>query len=458
MLPELITDIPGPKSLALASRLAKHECHNVTFMNQDFPIFWQRASGSNVWDADGNRYLDFTSAFGVAGLGHSPPQVVSALKNQADQLLHGMGDVHPTELKVALCEKISQMTFERWGMGPGKTLLGNTGFEAVEAALKTALLATGKPGVITFENAYHGLGYGTLAAGAMPRFRDPFAAQLPDFGQSLPFPQCICEQPDHCSDDCLAQLVPLETALRDKLQHGPIGSIRDIGAILVEPIQGRGGKIVPPSGFLPMLRRICDDNDILLILDEILTGLNRCGSLFACEATHTVPDLICLGKSLASGLPLSACVGSADLMDRAWPLSDGESIHTTTHLGNPPACAMALAALDLHSQPTLATQVNERGERLRSLLEKIDLPTRGRIRGRGLLLGVEILTDEGLPDRAASSRFVLHSLKKGIIVLADSPEGNVLTLVPPFAISDDEMRCFSDCLEEYLCDRAESAH
>lgn len=444
MLPDIQTAIPGPKSLALAARLSQHECRNVTAMNSEFPVFWQHASGTNVWDADGNRFIDFTSAFGVTGLGHSPPTILSALKNQADQLIHGMGDVHPTELKVELCEKLSQITFERWHQGPGKVILGNTGFESIEAALKTSLLATGKPGVITFENAYHGLGYGTLAAGAMQRFSAPFAAQLSGFGHPLPFPQCRCEQNHSCSPDCLTQLTTLETALRKKIEQNPIG------AILVEPIQGRGGKVVPPSGFLPLLRQICDDTGTLLIADEILTGLNRCGSLFACEASQTVPDLICLGKSLASGLPLSACVGSAELMDRAWPVSDGEAIHTTTHLGNPPACAMALASLKRHNDPNLAVQVQQRGAQLQQLLEKINLPCRGRILGRGLLLGVEILKPDGQPNRVATSGFVIHSLKKGLITLSASPAGNVLSLVPPFDISEEEMRYFTDCLQEYL--------
>ena len=444
MLPEILTEIPGPKSKSLASRLAKHESRNVTFSNQDFPIFWQRAKGSNVWDADGNRYIDFTSAFGVCGLGHSRNEVKSALISQANELIHGMGDVHPTELKVAVCEKISQMTFERWQQGAAKIILGNTGFEAIEAALKTALLATGKPGVITFKNAYHGLGYGSLAAGAMERFRRPFEAQLPNFGHSSPFPQCACEQDQACKPNCISQFTSLESSLRQKIEHSPIG------AILVEPIQGRGGKVVPPSGFLPLLRKICDETNTLLIFDEILTGLNRCGTLFACEANNTIPDLICLGKSLASGLPLSACVGRAELMDRAWPASEGEAIHTTTHLGNPPACAMALASLELHNKPALAKQVLDRSARFQSLIKKIALPSCGRIRGRGLLLGLEILNQNGQPDRSATSGFVVQSLKKGLIMLADSPEGNVLSLVPPFDITEEEMLYMTSCLQQYL--------
>ncbi len=444
MLPEVLTEIPGPESRALAARLAAHECRNVTFMDKDFPIFWQKAAGNNIWDVDGNRYLDFTSAFGVTGLGHSPPEIVAALNSQAAELIHGMGDVHPTELKVAVCEKISQMTFERWKNAPAKIILGNTGFEAIESALKTSLLATSKSGVITFENAYHGLGYGSLAAGGMKRFRDPFLPQLPNFGQSLPFPQCTCEQSLECSTDCLASLESLSEQLLNTIHNS------QVGAILVEPIQGRGGKVVPPSGFLPMLRKICDETSTLLIFDEILTGLNRCGHLFACESSGTIPDLICLGKSLASGLPLSACVGSADLMDLAWPASEGEAIHTTTHLGNPPACAMALASLDLHSNPALAKQVLERGQLLRSMIETIDSPVRGPLRGRGLLLGVELLTEDGRPNRAAATGFVIHALKNGIIVLTSSPEGNVLSMVPPFDIDEEEIRCFTSCLQEYL--------
>lgn len=414
-------------------------------MNQNFPIFWQKAQGRNVWDVDGNRFLDFTSAFGVTGLGHSPPSVLDALKTQAYSLIHGMGDVHPTEVKVALCEKISEITFERWQRRPAKTLLGNTGFEAVEAALKTSLLATGNAGIITFEHAYHGLGYGALSAGAMERFRLPFADQLANFGRSLPFPECLCDASQQtCQDACQQQLDSLESQLHAIIKDG------SIGAILVEPIQGRGGKVVPPKTFLPMLRRVCDQSQTLLIFDEILTGLNRCGTLFACDACDTIPDLICLGKSLASGLPLSACVGSAELMDRAWPASEGEAIHTTTHLGNPPACAMALASLELHSDPKLAKQVHQRSDLLRQIITAIDHPRRGRIRGRGLLLGVEILTMDGQPDRDATSGFVVHSLKKGLITLADSPAGNVLSLVPPFDISEEEMRYFAHILQEYL--------
>ena len=160
MLPELITEVPGPKSRALAAELKRYECRNVTYVAEDWPVFWQRADGSNVWDEDGNRYLDLTAAFGVAGLGHG--WAAGVMREQSEALIHGMGDVHPTGLKVELCKLLSELTYERWGEGVGKSILSNSGFEAVESALKTAVIATGKQGIVSFKNSYHGLGYGAL--------------------------------------------------------------------------------------------------------------------------------------------------------------------------------------------------------------------------------------------------------------------------------------------------------
>ena len=163
MLPKLITEIPGPRSRALAAELKRYECRNVTYVAEDWPVFWQRAEGANVWDEDGNRYLDLTAAFGVAGLGHG--WAAPVMRKQSRELIHGMGDVHPTALKVEVCKLLSGMTFERWGEGVGKVTLSNSGFEAVESALKTAVLATGKAGIVSFNHGYHGLGYGALSRG-----------------------------------------------------------------------------------------------------------------------------------------------------------------------------------------------------------------------------------------------------------------------------------------------------
>src|ERR1017187_5490245 len=310
--------------------LRAYESRNVTFIEADgsWPIVWERASGVHVWDANGKKYLDLTAAFGVAATGHANPRVVKAGQQQMAKLLHAMGDVHPHALKAQLARELSRLTFERWSTSrTGKTIFCNSGFEAVEAALKTAMLATGKPGVIAFEGAYHGLGYGALNATHRAHFRAPFRRQLREFAHFVPFPKD-------------GQASPLATQMRRLFRR------ERIGAVLVEPIQVRGGINLPPPGFLPLLRRLCDEHHALLIVDEIYTGFGRTGKWFACEHSRTVPDVICLGKALTGGFPLSACVGRASLMDAAWPASTGEAIHTSTFLGHPVGCAMALAQIE----------------------------------------------------------------------------------------------------------------
>jgi 4-aminobutyrate aminotransferase-like enzyme len=441
-LPEFITAVPGPRSRALAAALRRHESRNVTHFADDWPIFWERAEGTNVWDADGNRFLDLTSAFGVTGLGHSNAEVQSAIVEQSTQLIHAMGDVHPTERKVELCARLSAMTFERWGAGPGKTILGNSGFEAVEAALKTSLLYSGKPGVLAFTGSYHGLGFGALTVTQLPYFRDPFRASLKEFASFVPYPHCYrcpygetsgfrCEGRDfpNCSSACLERL---HDGIEEAIQQ------REIGCVIAEPMQGRGGCVVPPRDVLPMLRSICDAHKILLVLDEIYTGLNRTGALFACDHFGVIPDIICLGKGLTSGFPLSACVGRADIMD-AWPPSTGEALHTSTFLGNPLGCAMALASLEQHARPEISSAVKQRGHRFREALRAIDAPWIGNVRGLGLMLGVELVDSKGQPATELAIRAIKSALRNGIILLADSPASNVLSFCPPFAITDEEM-------------------
>ena len=441
MLPELRTEIPGPRSRELAARLRRVESRNVTLLGERWPVFWERAEGVNVWDADGNRFLDFTSGFGVTGLGHSSPPVRAALSAQSRRLLHAMGDVHPAESKVELCEMLSELTFERWGAGRGKVILGNSGSDAIEAALKTAVLHTGKPGVLVFAGAYHGLGYGALEVSALEFFRTPFARQLGGFAVSVPYPYCFrCplghggafaleggEFP-HCSSGCLEEL---RRRIITELGR------REIGAILVEPIQGRGGDIVPPRDFLRLLRQICDEEKILLVADEIYTGLNRTGRLFGCDHSEVVPDLICLGKALTSGFPLSACVGRATVMD-AWPESAGEALHTSTFLGNPLGCAMAIAALREHARPEMAAKVLSAGRHLREVLQKISSPQIGEVRGTGLLVGLEIIRADGAPDQTLAAHCVVEALQVGILLLAGGRHGNVLSLAPPFDLAPEE--------------------
>ena len=400
MLPLLKTRVPGPRSRALARQLRRHECQNTTFVSADWPVFWERARGCNVWDADGNRYLDLTAAFGVASVGHSNPRVTTAARRQLCKLTHAMGDVHPNELKARLATELSALTFNRWlrkseiRNQKSKILFSNSGSEAVEAALKTTMLATGKPGVIAFVGAYHGLTYGALDATAWNYFRAPFHPQLPGF---------------------TVHVAPVESAVRAAFEQ----SERGIGAVIVEPILGRGGVVVPPPDFLPMLRRVCDEHGALLIADEIFTGFCRTGRWFAVEHWGVVPDLICVGKAMSNGFPIAACVGRADVMD-AWPESSGEALYTSTHLGNPLGCAMALAAIGEMKR----LKLDERARRLQDRLPG---------RGLGLMKGVE------LPDAAACQRVVQRLLRRGILALGGGERGNVLTLTPPLTISQTEL-------------------
>ncbi len=433
--------------------LRAYESRNVTFVEADgtWPIVWERARGVHVWDAEGNKYLDLTAAFGVAAAGHANPRVVRAGQQQMARLLHAMGDVHPHALKAKLARELSRLTFERWSQTAcereasprltGKTLFCNSGFEAVEAALKTALLATGKRGVLAFEGGYHGLGYGALNATHRDHFRAPFRSQLGEFGHFLPFPR-VGAKPisiPRAGRRAMAQpdLALLEEKIFTALRRHPIG------AILVEPIQARGGIHIPSPGFLPMLRRVCDETRTLLILDEIYTGFGRTGAWFACEHPGVTPDLICLGKALTGGFPLSVCVGRASLMDEAWPASTGEAIHTSTFLGHPVGCAMALANI----QEITTRQLVARSERLGGLLlselrkvQALSSGVRGAARGVGLMAGLELLKPDGSPATELALNAIKTLLHRGFIFLPEGEHANIISFTPPLTISEAQLR------------------
>jgi 4-aminobutyrate aminotransferase-like enzyme len=395
--------------------LREYESPNVTFIEPDgsWPIVWKRARGVHVWDERGRKYLDLTGAFGVAASGHANPRIVAAAQAQMSRLLHAMGDVHPHSRKAELVRELSRVTFERWNAGRAKTILCNSGFEAVEAALKTSMLATTKPGVIAFEGAYHGLGYGALATTHREHFRGPFRRQLHEFATFVPFPAT---------------------------ERQLLKAARGCGAILVEPIQARGGIRVLPTDFLPRLRRFCDQNQMLLILDEIYTGFGRTGRWFACEHSGVVPDVICLGKALTGGFPLSACVAKAEIMDRAWPKSDGEAIHTSTFLGHPVGCAMALA--QMREIDKLVPRAAELGAYLLALLR--ELPS-VEARGLGLMAGVEL----PLPT-ADCLRIIKRLLHRGFIFLPEGDKANVIGFTPPLTISKPQLRAAVRALKDEL--------
>ncbi|MCC6234445.1 MAG: aspartate aminotransferase family protein, partial [Verrucomicrobiales bacterium] len=400
--------VATPSTREVLQLLRVYESPNVTFQDPaaKWPMVWSRARGCHVWDPEGRRYLDLTAAFGVAAIGHSNPVVVRAGRHQMGMLLHAMGDVHPHPLKAQLLRELSALTFERWGAGGARSILGSAGFEAVEAALKTARLATGRPGIVAFQGAYHGLGYGALNATERGLFRDPFRDQLREFGTFVPFPT---DPPETTRDgrSPTRSLEALERTLKRILKRGTTG------AILVEPIQARGGIRIPPHGFLPLLRQLCDEHGVLLVLDEIYTGLGRTGRWFACEHSGVVPDLLCLGKALTGGFPLSACVGKASVMEAAWPKSHGEALHTSTFLGHPVGCAMALAQIAELRRRDLPARAAREGEILTTRLQTIAQGMRrlrATARGLGLMVGLELHTLGGQPAGTAAVRLVQRML------------------------------------------------
>ncbi len=428
--------------------LRQFESPNVTFIDPDgtWPIVWTKAKGCHVWDAEGRKYLDLTAAFGVAAAGHANPAVVRAGQKQMATLLHAMGDVHPHPLKAELARELSRLTFARWrrmnpasGIGyqaSGKVIFSNSGFEAVESALKTALLATGKSGIIAFEGGYHGLGYGALNATHREHFRAGFRDQLREFGRFVPFPH---------RHQGVTALEETELALRSHLASG------EIGAILVEPVQARGGINLPPDGFLGLLRRLCDEYGALLILDEIYTGFGRTGAWFACEHERVAPDLICLGKALTGGFPLSACVGRADVMDRAWPVSGGEAIHTSTFLGHPVGCAMALAQIRELKRLKLPQRSARVGRSLLKRLGQIQSPNLTlSVRGIGLMVGLELRRPDGSPATEESLGIIKRLLQRGFVFLPEGEHAEVISFTPPLNIGEKELEKAVRALEEEL--------
>ncbi len=415
------TAIPGPALKALAERLARVECRNITRIADDGPVFWSDAAGALVRDVDGNIFVDLTAGFGVAHAGHANPAVAHAVGAQMVALPHALGDVHPAAVKVELLEHLAQLAPGELGVA----ILGSAGAEAVEAALKTALLYTGRPGIVAFERGYHGLTYGALATTARSDFRAPFQRQLFDGVRFAPFPESR-------GDDDRAREAAALDRLRGMLEEAD-SSDTPIGCVLVEPIQGRGGIVVPTPGFLAGLRDLCDGERRLLVFDEIYTGFGRTGHWFACEHWSVVPDILCVGKALTGGLPLSAAIGSPRTMS-AWPRSRGEAIHTSTFLGNPAACAAALAQLHEIERRQLLAAATRLGHRIaqRAALWRSRFQQVKQCRGVGLLQAVEM-------QEGAAARVAARAQAAGVLVLTEGERGEVLAITPPAVITDDQL-------------------
>jgi len=423
---------PGPMSRNWAGRLAKVEC-SVVFEPpksdepDDPPIVYASAIGANVVDVDGNRFVDLAAGFGAILLGHNAPRPSRSLEMQAQRTWTGLGDVYPADAKVAMVERVASL----YPQGKARALLCQSGSDAVTAAIKTAVLHTGRSGIVAFEGAYHGMGYAALAAcGYRESFRAPFAGQLNPHVRFAPYPH----QPD--------QLAASVETVRSLLEAG------NIAAVIVEPILGRGGCIEPPPEFLPELARLTKEAGALLIADEIWTGLGRAGAMLACSRVGVVPDIICLGKGLGGGLPISACLGSEAVMD-AWRRSPGV-VHTSTFQGNALACATGVATIDTVRAKKLYERAARVGEAFKTWLQTTvgSLPSVKAITGAGLMVGV------ALQDGATADAARKALLRRGYIVVSGGVDGSVLTLTPSLTIEEDLLEGFVDTLASVLTELA----
>lgn len=399
--PQISVTPPGPRSRELAETIAAVEAPVVNTLFGDAPsIVWREALGSNVLDVDDNIYLDLTSGFGVAAVGHRRPEVVAAIGQQAAQLVHGLADVASHPLRVELATRLGELA----PVSEPRVYFAISGSDAVEVALKTAWLATGRSGILAFDPAYHGCTLGALAATSRQAFRRPFSEQLNPRVSRLPF-----GAPMAAIDEVLASV--------------------EMAAVVVEPVVGREGVTLPPEGWLSELVACCNRHGVLLIADEVFTGFGRTGFWFACDAERLEPDLLCCGKALGGGLPIAAVVGRADLM-RHWD-HGGEALHTATFLAHPLACAAALATLDVIESENLVERAARLGELLTlrgAAWERLD--SVHSVRGRGLAWTLELHRQD------TAAEIARQATERGLLLLA---AGRRLQLAPPLVIADDQL-------------------
>ncbi|MFT3769440.1 MAG: 4-aminobutyrate--2-oxoglutarate transaminase [Minicystis sp.] len=432
----LRTDLPGPKSRAL---MAARNAEVARGLFHATPIFVARAHGAVVEDVDGNHLLDFASGIAVTNLGHTPETVVAAIRDQATSLLHASFNVLPYERYVALCARLNRLVP---GDFPKKTFLANSGAEAVENAVKIARAYTKRPAILAFEHAFHGRTYMAMSLTGKARpYRHGFGPFTPEVYRA-PYPQLYRSDAMDPAGACLS-------AVRELVLHH-IGADQ-LAAIVVEPVLGEGGVIPAPKAFLRGLRDLCDEHGILLVLDEIQTGFGRTGTLFACEQYGVIPDLMTLAKGLGSGLPIAAVTGRAEIMDA--PAAGGIG---GTYGGNPVCCAAALAVLDAFEAGGGAILARARalGDTLGARLEALAQhhPCIGDTRGLGAMRGIEIVKDRSTkePDPCCAAALTKHCYENGVIMLTGGTYGNVVRVLVPLVIEDDQLAEGLAVIEEGL--------
>jgi 4-aminobutyrate aminotransferase len=432
-VPAIKTPPPGPRAAALLDRDSQFVSPSYTRI---YPLVCERGSGAVIEDVDGNLFLDFTAGIAVNATGHCHPHVVAAITDQAHKLLHMSGTDFYYQPQIDLAQRLAEA-----GPWPGKrrVFFTNSGAEALEAALKLARYHTGRPRAIAFFGAFHGRTYGAMSlSGSKLVHRRGFAPLVPDIHHT-PYPRgCTacslekCPDVDHIEATVLNRVAPPD----------------EVAAIFVEPIQGEGGYHVPPAGFLPALRRLCDKHGILLVVDEVQTGMGRTGKMFATEHWQGVqPDVICLAKGIASGMPLGAMIARDEVMD--WPPGS----HASTFGGNPVSCRAALATIELLEAGYIENAA-ERGEQLRQGLRQMQKrhpELIGDVRGLGLMTAMDLLGDLGTSAPRMRDNVVQAAFEKGLLLLGCGEAA--IRFCPPLCISAEQVdRCLT-ILEGVLAER-----
>jgi 4-aminobutyrate aminotransferase/(S)-3-amino-2-methylpropionate transaminase len=401
-------------------RLQIIESPDATWCPKDFFTVLERAKGSYIWDVEGRRYIDMVAGFGALPLGHNHDEVYASLHTSQDFIVQGMGDVYPSRFKIEFIEKLLSFLPETFS----RAALAATGSQAVELAMKTAILATGGAGFISFKGAYHGLDLGCLALTENRYFRDPFLAWL-----NL---QNVQQLSFECTED------ELRAAMQAFRKH----NIKP-AAVIVEPILGRGGFRAASSEWLKLLKKICEEEKCLLIFDEVFTGFGRSGRVTFAEE-HPC-DLICFGKSIGGGMPLSVCVGS-ELIMKAWPENSGEAIHTGTFFGHPYSCRVGLRTLECIEEKDLVSRAKDLGASVLNKWKPIlsQFPRVKDMRGEGLMLAVEFF-------KAEDSLFSMMELRKrGVFVIPCGVKGECVSFTPALNVENDVLNQVFECLVDVV--------
>ncbi|OBF02983.1 4-aminobutyrate transaminase [Mycobacterium sp. ACS4054] len=435
---QLVTEIPGPASLELTKRRAAAVSHGV---NVSLPVFVARAFGGIIEDVDGNRLIDLASGIAVTTIGNSSPRVVEAVQTQVAEFTHTCFMVVPYEPYVAVAEQLNRITP---GSGEKRSVLFNSGAEAVENAVKVARAYTRKPAVVAFNHAYHGR---TNLAMALTAKSKPYKSGFGPFAPEVYRAPVSYPYRDGLVDKELATDGEKAAARAIDVIESQVGA-DSLAAVIIEPIAGEGGFIVPAQGFLPALLDWCRNNDVVFIADEVQTGFARTGAMFACEHDGIEPDLICTAKGIADGLPLSAVTGRAEIMDASHVGGLGG-----TFGGNPIACAAALATITTIESDGLI----ERARQLERLITEPLLRLQagddriGDVRGRGAMIAIELVkSGTAEPDAELTQRLSTAAHSAGVVVLTCGMFGNIIRLLPPLTISDDLLNEGLDILGRLL--------